>query len=119
MRKFLAAVAILAVSTLAIQAHAQSRASDFCNMKRSQSERDLCLEYGLRGSMLRVKGNTQRLVDSSRVPYSEKENILKSHKKWTSELESRCSDNECYYNMSSDRNNALERIMARYGIAPM
>ena len=119
MRKFLTAAAILTLSTLAIQAHAQPRASDFCNMKRSQSERDQCLEYGLRGSMLRVKGNTQRLLDSSHVPDSEKENVLKSHKKWTSELESRCSDNECYYNMSSERNNELERIMAKYNIAPM
>jgi|GEM_PF-1918447 len=119
MRNFFTAVAILALSTFAFQAHAQFRASDICNMKRSQSERDQCLEYGLRGSMLRVKGNTQRLLDSRHVPEPEKENSLKSHKKWTSKLESHCSDNACYYNMSSDRNNELERIMVRYNIAPM
>ncbi|MEZ2309906.1 hypothetical protein AB6809_25000 [Paraburkholderia sp. RCC_158] len=39
--------------------------------------------------------------------------------KWTSKLESQCSDKGCYYNMSSERNNELERIMAKYNIAPM
>ncbi|QOK90506.1 hypothetical protein HF908_02745 [Ralstonia pseudosolanacearum] len=119
MRKFLAAVAILVLSTFATQAQAQVRASDICKMKRSQYERDQCLEYGLRGSMLRVKGNTQRLLDSNRVPESEKESILKSHKKWTSKFESKCSDNECYYDMSSHRNKEIEKIMAKYTIAPM
>ncbi|WP_454742282.1 hypothetical protein [Cupriavidus necator] len=118
MRKFLAALALLALSTFAIQAQAQFRASDICKMKRSQYERDQCLEYGLRGSMLRVKGNTQQLLDSSRVSESKK-SILKIHKKWASKFESKCSDNECYYDMASDRNNELERIMAKYNIAPM
>lgn len=119
MRKLLAAIAILAISTFATQAQAQFRASDVCKMKRSQYEQDQCLEYGLRGSMLRVKGNTQRLLDSSRVPESEKENILKSHKKWAGQFESKCSDNECHYDMSSARNNEIEKIMAKYNIAPM
>lgn len=119
MRKFLATIAILSLSTLAFQAQAQFRASEICKMKRSQYERDQCLEYGLRGGMLRVKGNTQRLLDSSRVPESEKENILKSHKKWTSKFDSKCSDNECYYDMASNRNNEIEKIMAKYNIAPM
>ncbi|KGC65013.1 hypothetical protein DP57_686 [Burkholderia pseudomallei] len=119
MRKFLAAVAILMLSAFTTQVQAQFRASDICNMKRSQYERDQCLEYGLRGSMLRVKGNTQRLLDSGRVPDSEKESILRSHKKWARKLDSMCSDNECYYNMASDRNNEIEKIMAKYNIAPM
>ncbi|MFV8598090.1 hypothetical protein [Ralstonia pseudosolanacearum] len=119
MRKFLAAAAILSLSTFAIKAHAQFRASDICNMKRSSYEREQCIEYGARGSILRVKGNTQRVLDSSRVPESEKQNILKSHKKWASQLESKCSDNECYWNMASARNNEIERLMAKYGLNPI
>lgn len=119
MRKLLAAAAILILSTFAIQAQAQFRASDICNMKRSPYEREQCIEYGARGSMLRVKGNTQRVLDSSRVPESEKQSVLKSHKKWTSQLESKCSDSECYWNMASDRNNEIERLMAKYGLNPI
>ncbi|NKA93515.1 hypothetical protein GO283_01969 [Ralstonia solanacearum] len=119
MRKFLAAAVVLTLSTFAVQAQAQFRASDVCNMKRSQYEREQCIEYGVRGSMLRVKGNTQRLLDSSRVPESEKQSILKSHKKWASQLESKCSDNECYWSMASERNNEIERLMAKYGLNPI
>lgn len=119
MRRILAVLAILAISTLATLAHAQFRASDVCKMKRSQSERDQCLEYGLRGSLMRLKGNTQRLLDSSRVPDSEKQSIRKSHSKWASQFESKCSDNECHYDMSSARNNEIEKVMAKYNIAPM
>ncbi len=119
MRKFFAAVVICSISTFATGVQAQFRASDVCKMKPSQYERDQCIEYGLRGSMLRVKGNTQRLLDSSRVPESEKENILRSHKKWAKQFESKCSDNECHYDMSSARNNEIEKIMAKYNVAPM
>ncbi|KVT96581.1 hypothetical protein WK60_08580 [Burkholderia ubonensis] len=119
MRKFLVAIATVAFTAFAIQAQAQFRASDICNMKRSQYERNQCLEYGLRGSMLRVKGNTERLLASSRVPDSEKENILKAHKKWAAEVKSECSETECFWNMSSKRNNEIEKIMAKYNIAPM
>ncbi|KIP15528.1 hypothetical protein KY49_4592 [Burkholderia sp. MSHR3999] len=119
MRKFLVAIATVAFTMFATQAQAQFRASDICNMKRSQYERNQCLEYGLRGSMLRVKGNTERLLASSRVPDSEKENILKAHKKWAAEVKSECSETECFWNMSSDRNSEIEKIMAKYNIAPM
>lgn len=119
MRKILAAIAILTIATFTTLAHAQFRASDVCKMKRSQSERDQCLEYGLRGSLMRVKGNTQRLLDSSRVPDSEKESIRKSHAKWANQFENKCSDNECHYDMSSARNNEIEKVMAKYNIAPM
>ncbi|MGA4222303.1 hypothetical protein ACI2TZ_10300 [Ralstonia nicotianae] len=119
MRKFLTAAAILTLSTFTIQAQAQFRASDICNMKRSPYEREQCIEYGARGSMLRVKGNTQRLLDSSRVPESEKQSISKSHKKWASQLESKCSDSECYWDMASARNNEIERLMAKYGLNPI
>jgi len=119
MRKLLPAVAILALSTFASQAQAQFRPTDICNMKPSQYERDQCIEYGARGSMLRVKGNSDRLLSSPRVPQSEKESIAKSHKQWAAKVQIRCSDNECYWNMASKRNNELEQIMAKYGIAPM
>lgn len=119
MCKLHTAIAVLTLSMLTTLAHAQVRASDICNMKRSQYERNQCLEYGLRGSMLRVKSNTQRLLDSNRVPDSEKDSLLKSHQKWASKLERKCSDNECYYDMTSERNNEIERIMAKYGIAPV
>ncbi|WP_247539132.1 hypothetical protein [Ralstonia pseudosolanacearum] len=119
MRKFLFAAALLTLSTFAIEAQAQFRASDYCNMKRSPYEREQCIEYGARGSMLRVKGNTQRLLDSSKVPQPEKQSVLKSHKKWASQLESKCSDNACYWNMASDRNNEIERLMAKYGLNPI
>jgi len=117
MRKRFVAIAVLTLLTLA--AHAQTRPSDICKMKRSQYERDQCLEYGARGGMLRVKGNTDRLLSSPRVPDSEKQDIVKSHKRWASKVESKCSDNECYYDMARDRNNEIESIMARYNIAPM
>lgn len=117
MRKFLITVAILALSTVSIQA--QSGVSDICKMKRSQYEYDQCIEFGARGSMLRVKGNIQRLLDSPRVPDSEKQSLLKSYKNWTSKVESKCSNNECYWEMGSRRNSELEQIMAKYRIDPM
>lgn len=121
MRKFLAAFTILALSTFASQAQAQFVPTDMCNMKRTQGERDQCIEYGARGSMLRVKGNSERLLQSSRVPQSEKEDIAKSHKKWVAKVKSKCDefDNACFWNLASKRNEELEQIMAKYGIAPM
>lgn len=121
MCKLLPAVTILALSTFASQAQAQFRPTDICNMKPSQYERDQCIEYGARGSMLRVKGNSDRLLSSPRVPQSEKESIAKSHKQWVAKVKRKCdeSDNACFWNMASMRNNELEQIMAKYGIAPM
>lgn len=114
MRKFIIS---LALSVISVQSFAG--VSDICNMKPSQYERDQCIEYGARGSMLRVKGNTDRLLQSSRVPEAEKQNIVKSHKKWASKIESKCSTNECYWDMGSKRNSELEQIMAQYGIVPL
>ncbi|MCW3481635.1 hypothetical protein OL229_19025 [Neisseriaceae bacterium JH1-16] len=114
MRKHIITLTFAVISTQAL-----AGASDICNMKPSQYERDQCIEYGARGSMLRVKGNSDRLMQSTRVPQSEKESIAKSHKQWASKVESKCSTNECYWDMASKRNNELEQIMAKYGIAPL
>lgn len=114
MKKLIATLILTAIAT-----QASAGVADICNMKSSQYERDQCIEYGARGGMLRVKGNTDRLLQSNRVPDSEKQDIVKSHKKWASKVESKCSDNECYWDMSRGRNNELERIMSQYGITPM
>lgn len=88
-------------------------------MKPNQYERDQCIEYGARGGMLRVKGNTQRLPDSPNVPDADKRSILKSFNKWAKMVDSHCSGNICYWNMETVRNNELEKIMAKYGVAPL
>ncbi|AJG21170.1 hypothetical protein RR42_m3810 [Cupriavidus basilensis] len=44
---------------------------------------------------------------------------MKSHKKWGGQFERNCSDNECHYDMASARNSEIEKIMAKYNVAPM
>ncbi|MGT2430361.1 hypothetical protein ACU4HD_19600 [Cupriavidus basilensis] len=113
MRKLTITLALLTIATVS---HA---GVDICSMKRSQNERAQCYEYAVSGGLLRMKKNYERIMAAPNVPKAEKEKIPKNHKKWADYVEKQCSDNACYYNYISDRNQYVEQIMVKYGINPI
>lgn len=112
MKKTIIAIVIAIAS---FQAHAG--ASDYCNMKRTQYEHDQCVEMGVRGSMLRLKGNSERMLQNANVSQADKINISETHKEWKKAVQKKCGDSAaCFWDMASQRNAQIEQMMTRYGI---
>lgn len=106
------------LATSAFQAQAGNSA--VCDMRRTQYEYDQCIELGTRGSILRVKGNSERMLQAANVPQAVKDDVLKSHKAWAKQVEAKCGDsNKCRWDMAGYRNDELEPIMRKYGVQPL